>query len=99
MFEQAVVFEVTGCVNLDTVVGMQLQGFDVIGDASFQETGVRIDLDKAQIEGSAILALLISWKRYAQGFNVTLSFENAPASLRQMAAASAVDTILQFDSP
>ena len=89
-------FKVVGCLTVDTVAALQVDGFDVIQKS---DSPVIFDLSEADVVGSAAMALLISWQRKAQQLGKQVMFIDAPQHLLEMARVSGVEEIISFKSP
>ncbi|MDT8310738.1 MAG: STAS domain-containing protein [Methylophaga sp.] len=63
-----------------------------------QLTVLRIDLSAVSRSDSAGLALLIRWMREASASGKDIIFEQMPAQMLAMAAASGLDTILPLQA-
>jgi len=71
-------YGVVGDLTFDTVVSVEVEGFDAIAESGDQ---VIIDLSEVKRCSSAALALLLSWLRCAQQQQKTLSFKDTPPTL------------------
>ncbi len=84
---------VLGLLSIETVADYQEEGFEVLAEVG----NVAIfDLCEADVVGSAVIALLISWQRRAIQLKKTFSVENAPMHLIEMADVSGVREIIAF---
>ena len=84
---------VFGLLSIETVAAYQEEGLELL-----EEIGdmVIFDLCEADVVGSAVIALLISWQRRAIQLEKTFFIENAPVHLLEMADISGVREIITF---
>lgn len=87
-------FKVTGTLSLATVPKLRDSGTSLITDGPNES---RFDLSDAIFQGSAGLALLISWMRWAESANKQIVYLNAPQNLKKIAAISEIGGILNLD--
>ena len=86
--------EVRGLLSVDTVAELQKPGFAMLDRSA--ETAV-FDFTDVVITGSAVIALLISWQRYALKAELKISFIAVPDNLLAIAEASGLRDILHFE--
>ncbi len=84
---------VTGQLNVTSVAACKASGEDLIEDAS----AVVIDLGGSEVEGSAVIALLIAWQRRAEKLSKPIKFVNAPPNLLKIAEVCGVSDIVPFE--
>jgi ABC-type transporter Mla MlaB component len=84
---------VTGCLSVDSVARYQREGIELIDTIL---APVVIDLAEAEVQGSAAIALLISWQRHVTYRQGEVSMIGASMTLRLIARACGVDDILAF---
>lgn len=83
---------VGGCLDVDTVAAYKEAGLELMEDLD----GIVVDLGECQVNGSAVIALLIAWQRNASRVGKEISFVNAPENLLQIAEACGVRHIVPF---
>ncbi len=84
-------FRVEGLIDLTSVEKLSAQGFALIEMGSDL---VCFDLENVEIEGSAVLALLVSWSRRARGLGKEVQFGNPYSKLIAIAEAAGVRELL-----
>ncbi|MFT4799039.1 MAG: ABC-type transporter Mla MlaB component [Candidatus Azotimanducaceae bacterium] len=82
-----------GLLSVETVSRYQKIGSDALIKS---EVGLSVDLNGAEIIGSAAIALLIAWQRQARNIGKDLSVINAPQHFLDIASVSGVLDILPF---
>ena len=82
-----------GLLTVDTVGDYQQKGYEVISGA---EDTVIFDLEEADVVGSAVIALLISWQRRALELGKGFVIANAPGHLIAMADLSGLSDVISF---
>ena len=82
--------KVSGCLDVTSVAHYRSAGVRLIDEVA---TPV-IDLANARVVGSAAIALLIAWQRYAEKCGKQISFTNPPDNLMDIARACGVDQII-----
>ena len=88
----ALEFRVSGVIDFDSVPDMLRESV-----ARFGEQGdIVLDLSGVTRANSAGLALLIEWQRLARRPGRTLTIRNAPASLRNLARVSELESVLSL---
>jgi anti-anti-sigma factor len=85
--------KVTGSLSVDSVAGYQRKGVELIDSIV---NPVVIDLAEADVQGSAAIALLISWQRHVIQRQGEIRLIGASTTLREIARACGVDDILAF---
>ena len=87
-------FCLLGRLTVHNVTDYQQQGNELLIASPL---GVGFDLSEAEVEGSVVIALLISWQRKALAKGKTLTITNAPENILAMADVSGVRSILPFN--
>lgn len=85
-------YRLGGRLDLDTVADYKSRGILALrGDKEF----VRFDLAEAEINGSAVIALLVAIQREAERLNKKVEFVNCSETLLAIADACGVGEILK----
>jgi len=85
-------FRVNGVLDFDSVPGLYRESL-----ARFADGGdIVLDLSGVTRANSAALALLIEWRRLARRPGRTITIRNAPASLRNLARVSELESVLSL---
>ena len=85
--------KVTGTLSLSSVPRLRDKGALLITGGPDES---RVDLSDTLFEGSAGLALLISWLRLAEAADKQIVYLNPPERLRKIAGISDIGEILNF---
>jgi len=83
---------VSGELSFDTVTALQNQGFEVMSQQGVSE----FNLSGVSRSDSSGLALLISWRRFANKNNQQVRFSHFPQQLRDIASVSGLDGVLEI---
>jgi ABC-type transporter Mla MlaB component len=86
--------QLSGMVNVDTVAEYRASLVEKI--TASQSSEVEVELSEIEMQGSAVIALLISVLREARSLDKTVLFLNCSEKLRAIASACGVDGILQI---
>ncbi len=84
---------VEGSLSVDTVARLREEGIALIDTL---QDPVTIDLAGAEVQGSAVVALLIAWQRHCVQRQWSLRFIHASNHLLEIAKACDVEEILAF---
>ena len=88
------VVSLTGTVNLGTVTRLLA---DALAEARSHRVGeLHVDLNALEVEGSAVITLLLSLKRELTGYD--LQFTGASPDLLSIARSSGVADILKLEA-
>ncbi|MFP6806888.1 MAG: STAS domain-containing protein [Pseudomonadales bacterium] len=83
---------ISGIVNMETVANLRAQLIGQITSSNFDD--VEVDMHRVEIQGSAVIALLISITREARAVRKKVIFCRCPDRLIAIARACGVDGIL-----
>ncbi len=84
-------YGVIGDLTFDSVVAVEKEGFDAIGESDGQ---LELNLAEVKLCSSAALALLLSWKRLAQKQEKVLQFKDIPPVLLALIEGAELQAIL-----
>ena len=87
-------FKVTGTLTLSNVPRLKDRGAALIAGGPDES---KVDLSDALFQGSAGLALLLSWMRLAKAANKRIVYLNPPERLIKIAGISEIAEILKLD--
>jgi anti-anti-sigma factor len=87
-------FKLSGMVNVDTVAGYRDSLVEMISEVSFEE--IEIDLREIEMQGSAVIALLISVLRESRFLEKEVRFSNCSVELHAIASACGLDKVLRL---
>ncbi len=87
-------FELSGLVSVDTVGDYRESLVELISASSVDE--VEVELGKLEIQGSAVIVLLISIVRECRSLAKSVVFLHCSEELRAIASACGVDEILNL---
>jgi len=81
---------ITGLVNIESVVDYRAKMMaEIVG-----KTRVAFDLETLELDGSAVIALLVDVLRVAKKTGVDVEFQRCSPQLMKIAAVNGVDNIL-----
>ena len=83
--------QLEGLLSVETVSGYLDVGIESLEQST---SGLKVDLARSDIVGSAAIALLIAWQRRALQLGKDFSVVNAPKHFLDMASVSGVREIL-----
>ncbi|MCB1646606.1 MAG: STAS domain-containing protein [Pseudomonadales bacterium] len=83
-----------GCLCVNTVSGIREEGNRLLN--SIDDAQVDIDLSGVDVNGTAVIALLISWKRDLDRKGRSVHFTGASETLIAIAEASGVSEVLSL---
>ena len=86
--------KVLGDLNLHTVSAYLDEGKSIISNA---QSRLCMDLSNIQVEDTSVLALLISWHRFAISQDKHLLIANCPHKLLEIAKLGGIHEILSFE--
>ncbi|MBV1876872.1 MAG: STAS domain-containing protein [Pseudomonadales bacterium] len=86
-------YKVLGRLSVDSVAAYQAQGFEALQRSV---DSLVFDFKEAEVVGTSVVALLISWQRRAYQLDKTLLISNPPQQLLEMAEVSGVRDIISF---
>jgi len=85
--------KVLGLLAVETVADYQHRGYEALQKVAREAV---IDLAEAEVVGSAVIALLLSWQRRAHQLGKGFAIANAPDHLVAMADLSGLQKVMPF---
>lgn len=88
-------YQVSGFLSVDTVRDYQSLGVKALKESREEDvTTVEFDMSDVKAKGSAVIALMIGWRREAEKVGADLKFTNCSEALLSIAEACGVRNIL-----